>query len=309
MEELLKRLLEAEVLSPETKTELAEAFQQHMEKVLAEAKEETSQEVRAELTEQWIREREVLIEAIDGKVGQFMESEIAELKADIDSFRDLEAEYAERIVEARAAMAEELKADMAKLLENLDGFLDQRLQSEFAELHEDIEEVRKNQFGRKIFEAYMAEFNNNFVDEDSIQSQLHEAQARLEQAQAQAQKLAESNNKLVRESKLTELLAPLNEYQKEVMGTILKTTPTAKLDETYSKFIGRILKESVDHSSEKESRVLAESEKAKQPSKKIVEESVVVKTGNTAEHAVEKLTEGKLSPTDVAALRRMSGIR
>ena len=46
--------------------------------------------VTAELNEQWIAERDTLIEALDSKVSEFLSEELAELHTDIDSFRDLE---------------------------------------------------------------------------------------------------------------------------------------------------------------------------------------------------------------------------
>ena len=312
MDELLKKLLEAEILTTETKEELSEAFSKHIEKALAEAKEETETQVRADLTEQWIKEREVLIEAIDGKVGQYLEAEVSDLKEDVSRFRDLEAEFAEKIVESRASMAEELKDDMAKLVESIDGFLKVQIDTEFKELHEDIEEVKKNQFGRKIFESFMSEFNNNFIDEESTQAKLHEATAKLIEANNTIEETTSTNSTLLREAKMNELLAPLNGYQKEVMGTILQPTATEKLDETYKKFIGRIMKESVEHSSEKESTVLAESEDEKQSKNsdvKLKESKIVIKSGDTAESKAEALSESVLSETDIAALRRMSGIR
>jgi len=312
MDELLKKLLEAEILTNETKEELSEAFTKHITKALAEAKDETEAQVRADLTEQWIKEREVLIEAIDGKVGQFLTTELDDLKEDVSRFRDLEAEYAEKIVESRASMGEELKDDMAKLVESIDGFLQAQLVIEFKELHEDIEEVKKNQFGRKIFESFMSEFNTNFVDEESVQAKLHEATTKLDEANTKIKAAAINNAALIREAKMTELLAPLNGYQREVMGTILEPTATAKLDETYKKFIGRILTESVTPSSGKEKIVLAESDTRKRPKKsrtQVKESRVSIKSGNRAESAVETITEGSLSAKDVAALRRMSGIR
>jgi hypothetical protein len=308
VDELLKKLLEAEILTPETKEELSEAFTQHIQSTLAEAEEENKIKIRAELTEQWIKEREVLIEAIDSKVGDLLQQEIGELKEDVDKFRDLEAEYAEKIVEARASMAEELKDDMAKLVVHIDNFLSESLAAEFQELHEDIEEVKKNEFGRKIFEAFTNEFYTSFVDEDSLQAKLHEAQAKAEAATRKLNEAAKINAKLIRESKLNDLLAPLSSYQREVMSTILETTATEKLDQTFNQFVGRIIKESVDHSSEKESQVLAESEKSKETKTSIIEEKVIVKTGNAAPSAVERVQEGVLSESDINALRRMSGI-
>ena len=153
MNELLQKLLEAEVLSEDTKKELETGFTKQLDEAIEVAKASASADVRAELTEQWITERDNIIEAVDSKVGDYLTEELNELKTDIENFRDLEAEYAMKLVEAKAAMGEELKKDLIELVENVDTFLDMRLASELEELREDIDVVRQNDFGRRIFEA------------------------------------------------------------------------------------------------------------------------------------------------------------
>ena len=69
---------------------------------------------------------------------------------------------------------------MQELVDNLDVFLEMRLNEEFTELRESIEEVRKDQFGRKIFEAYSNEYRNKYLKEDTVTSQLEEAKTELE---------------------------------------------------------------------------------------------------------------------------------
>ena len=100
MDELLQKLLESEVLTAETQKELKEAIEQKVTEAVEAAKAEAAADVRAELTEQWVNERDALIEAVDAKVGDFLDSELDELKSDIERFRDLEAESAEKLVEA-----------------------------------------------------------------------------------------------------------------------------------------------------------------------------------------------------------------
>jgi hypothetical protein len=170
MNELLQKLLEAEVLTDETKTELEEAFKAQLDEAITAAKEDAAADVRAELTEEWVRERDALVDAIDSKVGDFLQDEVAELKEDIEKFRDLEAEYAEKLVEAKAAMGDELKTDLVELVEKIDAFLEIRLAAEIEELREDIDEVRKNEFGRKIFEAFADEFLNQHQDEEAAEA-------------------------------------------------------------------------------------------------------------------------------------------
>jgi hypothetical protein len=314
MEELLQKLLEAEVLTEETRGELQQAFDKKLTEAVEAAKADAAADVRAELTEQWVNERDALIEAVDAKVGDFLDSEIEELKGDIERFRDLEAEAAEKLVEAKALMAEELKGDLAELVEKLDSFLEIRLRAELEELVEDIDKIKQDDFGRKIFEAVRAEYQNNFADDASLEGTLRETEKRLEDA---VEALEEAERVLAdkeRKEKLAEILTPLSGRQKEVMEAILKNVDTDQLVEGYKTFIGRVLKETEEvNESEKEDTVLAES--ASEDEKKDLLENAKVKTGDNEDILAEneeQLTESKdqhkLSAEAKARLQRWAGI-
>jgi hypothetical protein len=199
--------------------------------------------VRAEIAEQWADERDTLIENVESFVAKKLEEEVAELKADIDRFRDLEAEYAEKIVEEKHSMAEVLAEEHEQLIDKMDAFFELRLQEEFTELREDLEVVKQNEFGRRIFEAFATEFNKSYVDEDSIQSKLAAAVAKLGDAEKTIGKLEEAQAKMVREAKLEKILAPLTGKKREQMQFVLASVETARLEEAYNHFIGRVLKE------------------------------------------------------------------
>ena len=126
MDELLKKLLEAEMLTEETRAELQTAFKSQLDEAINSARQEATATVTAELREQWISERETLIEALDSKVTEAMISEFDELKEDIERFRDLEAEYAEKLVEAKGDMATVLKGDVAQLIEKLERVIQEK---------------------------------------------------------------------------------------------------------------------------------------------------------------------------------------
>lgn len=307
MDELLQKLLEAEVLSEETKQTLTEAFNTKLEEALSAAKEEAAADVRAELTEQFIAQKETLIEALDTKVGEYLELELTELKEDIDRFRDLEAEKAQEIVEAKTDMANDLKNDLGKLVEQLDTFLEMRLASEMEELREDLDEVRKNEFGRKIYEAVQAEFVETFADTNSAEATLRETQKRLEDAEAA---LIESERKLYeheRSQKLSTVLSPLQGRSRDVMEAILSNVETDALEEAYSTFIGRVVRETEEKTSEKEEPVLAEgdSKKTSKDDKKVPVKEQVVITGDK-----ETITESDdtSSKSKLDELRKLAGI-
>lgn len=311
MDELLKKLFEAELLTEETRVELQTAFQKQLDEAIATARSDATATVTAELNEQWINDREILIEALDSKVTEALSAELAELKEDIERFRDLEAEKANEIAEAKADMAAKLKSDVAQLIEKLNSFLEVRLVAEMDELREDIEDVKKNEFGRKVFESFVTEFKKHYAGDDSVEAKLNETEQRLEDTAAA---LAEAEKKaaaLERTIKLEKVLAPLSGRTKEVMEAILKTVDTNLLEDAYKTYIGRVLKETSvvaeAKTSEKEDAVLAEG----------VKDNVrgVTKTGDNKQQMIEESVHEQqvartpaISDAERAHLRRLAGL-
>lgn len=314
MDELLKKLLEAEVLTEETKTEIESAVKKQLEEALAKARESATAAVTAELNEQWISERETLIEALDAKITESLTEEIEDLRGDIERFRDLEAEFADKLVEAKSEMADQLKGDIAQLIEKLDAFLEVRLSSELEELREDFEAVKKQQFGKTVFEAFVSEFKKFYVADNSAESKLNEAEQRLDDALTALENAEKKAAKLERSIKLESVLKPLDGRSREVMEAILKNVETPMLEEAYKTYVGRVLKESTADvkTSEKEDKVLAEG--AKKP---VV--AGVAKSGDDATLAREQksLNEADAAASEAAPtitegeklrLRRLAGL-
>lgn len=274
MNELLKKLLEAEILSEDSKKELEEAFQLQLSNVEAEVREETRLTVEAELKAQWVTERDVLIEAVDAKINDYLIAEMNELRDDIAQFRDLEVEYAAKLTEAKAEMGVQLREDVAELVEKLDVFLEMRLEAEFAELRGDLQEAKKLDFGRKIFEAFLPEYRKHFIDASATERELQEAKVQIDKLSKKYKNVSKEKADLTRKVKMESVLAPLTGKSRDIMETILRSVETASLDEAYAKFIGRVLNESTDSTAAK-TDVVAESEK------KTATKPVVVKTGDT----------------------------
>jgi hypothetical protein len=300
MDELLKKLLDANILSEDTKSELEVAIKAQVTEAVAQAVAVAEADTKAELTERWLSERDAMIQAIDTKVDGMLVDEIAELKEDIERFRDLEAEYSKKLVEAKAAMKDELKSDLRELVEKIDTFLELRLKAEIEELKEDITTVRQNDFGRRIFESFSEEFMRNYVDEEGVGISMKEQEARLLET-AEALEAAEARiEELERSIKMEKVLSPLSGRQREVMEAILKNVKTEQLEEGYKTFIGRVIREGADNGrSEKENKVLAES-KVERP----------LKTATITGDNKELLESEKRQTTksDVSEWRKLAGL-
>jgi hypothetical protein len=294
MDEILQKLLQSELLSEETKAELSEEWTTTVEAFKSQVREEVSVTVRSELAEQWIAERDDLVTKVDGFVAAALLKEVTELKHDIERFRDLEAEYAEKLVEEKHKLAEEVATELDQLVDKIDSFFEVRLGQEIDELKEDIAIVKQNEFGRKIFEAYASTFAAAHIDEDSVQAELQVTEAKLKDAEQALAASEDARNTMVRESTMNKILANLTGKKREQMEMVLKGIETSRLEESYKFFIGRVLKEEVEAPAP---IALTEA---------VDEKKTTVVTGNVPVEpaaAVEKLDES------LVQLQRLAGIK
>lgn len=290
MNEVLEKILSSELLTEEVKAELATTLETVISEQVDTRVAEKTEELVVEYAARYAQDREALVEALDTKVEEMLQEQLSELADDIAAFRDLEVEYEVKLAEAKVALAEDVEKDMQELVERLDTFLELRLTEEMTELQESIEEVRKNNLGRKIFEAFKSEIEQ-YTNADNgaaeLESKLSEAEARLAAVDQQLNEARKELAEAARKDKLEQVLSTLHGRPREIMEAILTAVPTEKLEESFEKFIGRVLHESAQNS-EKESAepaveapVLAEGETVVPES--VVEDSVVVITGNDVE--------------------------
>jgi hypothetical protein len=291
MDEILQKLLSSELLSEDAKAEISTQWTTAVDGFKQTVREEVTLEVRNELAEQWATERDALVEKVDTFVAEKLLEEINELKADIAEYHDLKVEAAEKLVEAKHQMAEQLAEELDQLVDKMDAFFELRLKEEVAELKEDLEVVVQNNFGRKIFEAFASEFQLSHIDEESTVAKLQAVTAKFEDATAAIARLEGENAKIVRESKMEKILAPLSGKKREQMEFVLAGIETNRLEEAYNHFIGRVLKEDVP--------VVNKPTVAAQP---LNEGANVVVTGDEPAAAAQKKVD------KFAELRRLAGM-
>lgn len=297
MDEILKKLLESELLSEDAKTEIKAKF----EEFVGQIKEQTSLEVKTQLTEEFVKAREELVENVNSQVEKFLNEELAELSGELENFRDLEVEHAEKLLEEKEQLAVQLGEELDQLVDKLDAFLEVKLSEELSDLVEDIESIKKDSFGRKIFEAYSAEFARSFAaPDDSAEKKVATLEDQLADAKEIITTMESVQRKAERSAKLDELLSPLTGTKQEHMKLLLSSVTTDKLDEAFNRYIGRVLKEEV--------KTPVDTKTTETP-EVIVEDVVVVPadtkvvTGN--EVIVEELNDNKDDVQKTAELKRM----
>lgn len=299
LDDILKKLLESDLLNEETKAELATQFKSAVDGFIAEERSKLEVEVRSQLTEEFVKAREELAESIMTKIDEATAAEFAQLHEDINNFRDLEVESAEMIAEEKERLAQRFGEEIDQLVKNLDTFLDVRLDEELSEFKADVEEVKKIEFGRKIYEAFETEFRvHRKTDMAKVEQDLAEAIDKLSDAEKRLAEIESSRLAEARSAKMEELLNPLGGTAREQMKIILSNVATEKLDEAYKIYIGRVLKESVVGKKEEKTTVV---ETKTEPAK--------VVTGNETK---EELTEQVITQpaADLAARwKKLAGLK
>ncbi len=257
--------------------------------------------LRKEINE--LREDRVVQEANMSKLEGFV---MEQLTKELNEFH----EDKRSLVEAKVKMIKEgkevinqTKADFIKTAATkVNGILENTLKSELNTLREDIKTAKENTFGRKIFETFAAEFMGSYLNEGTEVSKLSKVVESLQGEIKNKNKAIAEKEVLVQESAkrariaadtaerkqiMQEMMQPLSKDHKEIMGALLESVKTDKLQNAFNKYLPSVLKED-----------------AKKPQKKVLSESSKEITGNKALHNSTEVESG----ADIVYLRKLAGI-
>lgn len=218
-------------------------------------------------------DRKVQAETLD-KLQKFVVKALSEEIAEFH--KDKEA-----VVETRVKLVAEGKEQLTKLKEKfverssklVKDAVVKNLNNELTQLKEDIEQARQNNFGRKLFETFAAEFATSHLNENSeikkLQDEKAEVQKQLDEAtkninekstlvESKDAEIRKINDRIVRDQKLTEMMAPLSKDQKAVMQDLLENVVTDRIEATFNKYLPAVLKNDVKAEAKAET-VLTES--------------------------------------------------
>ena len=259
IDSMLSERLEAEITEfAEDRAQLAEAKAKYaiamrenselLKGFVVEQLQKEIQELRTDkvaMHENYAKLEEFVVDALSNEIAEFYEDkkDLAETKVRLvreakNHFAKVKANFIERSATAVSEM------------------VGKTLKAEITSLKEDIDTARRNDFGRKIFEAFAAEYGSSYLNENSETAKLMQVLAskdkQLAEAKAFAAKaktLAESTNKekqrLVetaqREKIMNELIAPLSKDQREIMTDLLESVQTARLRTQFDKYLPAVI--------------------------------------------------------------------
>ena len=240
------------------------------------------------------------LEKLEKFVVHALAKEIQEFAADK---RDVVETKVRLVREARAKL-ESLKARFIKeSSQKMSQAVSRHLKAELTQLQEDIKVARENNFGRRIFEAYAAEFGATHLNEKAevrkLYSMLESKNQQLKKAieiSKQAKVVVESKEREIRMIKesnqrqdlMQELLAPLNKEKAEVMRNLLESVQTSRLKNAFEKYLPAVLED--------------RSVKAT----KVITENVSVATGDKTVPSSQQ--ENSDAKSNVIDLKRLAGL-
>jgi hypothetical protein len=186
--------------------------------------------------------------------------EIAEFQTDKNDLAETKVRLVREAKERFSGIKKTFVKESAGKIQKMVGRV---LSKEIGQLKEDIETARKNDFGRRLFEAFSAEYSSSYLNEKSEtakllkvvklkEKQLAEAKVMMSK-QNQAIKSKENKIKTItesakREKTIAELVEPLNKQHKTVMIDLLESIQTDRLRSAFDKYLPTVLDDKVNNS-------------------------------------------------------------
>ena len=225
------------------------------------------------------------------------------------------AEQKVKLVREGRKMMEDTKRTFVKsAAEKIDKIVSETMKTEMGQLKEDIKQAKENNFGRKIFETFAAEFSTSYLQEGTEVGKLHtvinDLKAKIEE---HAQEIAENKNELAeaetqiriaedqkeRQTVINDLMNPLSKSQRSVMGELLESVQTDSLKKQYNKFLPSVLNEGTTSSKARKKQQVIKENKTEKSSDIIKEVS--------GDRAVKEESNDS-SETEIYNLRKLAGI-
>ena len=242
------------------------------------------------MAEKFAKLEEFVVESLSKEIAEFYEDK-----------KDLAETKVKLVKEAKTKFAEVQQSFIERSAKLVSETVSKGLNKEISSLKEDIESARRNDFGRRLFEAFANEYAGSYLNEKSevakLMTVVNLKEKQLSEAKIAAQKainLAESTQtekkRLIesaqRKQTIHDLISPLNKGQKEIMTDLLESVQTARLRSAFDKYLPSVI-----------------DSKGPAKQKAVLSEGTEV-TGNRD----ASVTQKKAKDENVIELRRLAGL-
>jgi len=259
IDKMISNRLEAEMSElAEDRRQLIDAKAKYVKKVHESGslvKHFVSDQLKKEVTELHSDQRDMAqkFRMLEEFVVDSLAKELAEFQTDK---RDLADTKVRLVREAKSKFNNIKKSFVAENASKVQGIVKRVLTTEIGQLKEDIETARKNDFGRRLFEAFSTEYASSYLNEKSETSklmkvvdikdqQLTEAKVLISKQQkvlsAKDTKITHIEESIKRDRKIRSLVEPLSKSQKAVMVDLLESVQTNRLQTSFDRYLPTVL--------------------------------------------------------------------
>jgi hypothetical protein len=276
-------------------------------------------EHRADLTKQTAE----TVTKLKNFVVEHMRKELVGLEEDR---KELLEHKVRMIAEGRRQIEEQRRAFVQRASTVLEEKIRANMCTAMTQLKEDIQFARENIFGRKLFEAFQAEFMSSYLSEGThikkLSAKLLEAKKQMEQVNSETntlrvkleeqQKLIDAANRkailaedrAARTKTITELLSKLQGDKRAVMAELLESVKTSQLKEAFHKYLPTVLNET--RTAKQKTTTLLNNNRPE-----MLVEKHTVATGNRPNRLSEAVSEeqnNNKTDDEILELRRLAGL-
>ena len=186
-----------------------------------------------------------VVDALANEISEFYEDK-----------KDLAATKVKLVKEAKKHLAKVKENFIQRSAKAVSSTVDKALRGEIKQLKEDIDAARKNDFGRKLFEAFANEYQGSYLNEKSETAkllkvvnvkdkQIAEAKAFAVKAKKVVEAQEAEKKQLVESAQRKEimhgLIAPLSNQQQEIMKDLLESVQTNRLQSQFDKYLPTVI--------------------------------------------------------------------
>lgn len=296
MEKFLEEILKSDLLAEDTKAQLRTQFGTFVESVKEEARKDVAEQYKRDRAKIIESADKMITDVLKEHMGEFAKefAQVDALKqkyskAIVEAKKKADDKATKAIAFMESTIRQSLEAEMKDLLEDrrverlavantikeakerserdhrefvkkgakmIDFIIEKEVKKLLKSLHGDIIAARQNNFGRKMFEAFAAEYQASLFSHDAHAKALQEKaesaeikygklreaakkeivqlRSKLTEAQSGKQQIEESYKKA---QKTSALLKTLKGNAREQMRELLEAAPYGKLDSTFKKFL------------------------------------------------------------------------
>lgn len=177
-----------------------------------------------------------------------LSTEIQELRED----RNALVEQKVRLVaEGKTELTAVKKAFVARAAVVVKESVDRILHTEMTQFKDDIKDARENDFGRRMFEAFVGEYATTHLNEKSELGALRSEMKITSEALAEKEKIVEglrsdlnvAKDRVLRTNTLHGLMSSLSKQKRGIMKDLLESVATVKLKKAFAKYLPAVLNE------------------------------------------------------------------